>query len=328
MMSAMDERTAETANLYRQWAWVEAHGSSPIYERLALAVAEDPATLDFLSEVEATKRQPNLLFGALRWHNVVVEDPAEALAWLHDHRDLALRVMRGRRTQTNEVARCATLLPALALLPQPLALIEVGASAGLCLLYDSWRYHYTGPGVDHWVGPARNPLTLSCITTGDTPLPQEVPDIVWRAGLDLSPIDAADPDARRWLQALIWPEHHERAERLSAALDVAAVATPRIVAGDLVNDLPKLLEEAPVDATVVVTHSATLAYLKQDQRNAFITLLAESGVHRLGAEGPRVLPHVTEQISDDVEMNGRFVVSLDDRALALAQPHGGTLTWL
>ena len=235
----MDAST-ETANLYRAWARVEAHGSSPIYERLALAVAEDPAALEFLSEVEPAKRQPNLLFGALRWHNVTLEDPAEALAWLREHQDAVLAVMRTRRTQTNEVARCATLLPALALLPQPLALIEVGASAGLCLLYDSWRYHYTGPGVDRWVGSAKSPLTLSCATTGDVPLPQEVPAIVWRAGLDLNPIDAADPDARRWLQALIWPEHHERADRLNAAMDVAAVAAPRIVAGDLARDLPKL----------------------------------------------------------------------------------------
>ena len=152
-------------------------------------------------------------------------------------------------------------------LPQPLALIEVGASAGLCLLYDSWRYHYTGSRVDRWVGPTKSPLTLSCFTTGDVPVPQEVPAIVWLAGLDLNPIDAADPDARRWLQALIWPEHHER--------------------------------------------------------NAFITLLAESGVHRLGAEGTCVLPHLTRQILDDVEINGRFVVSLDDRALAMASHTGG-----
>ena len=324
----MDTNAAETAKLYREWARVEAHGSSLIYERLALAVAEDHAILEFLSKVEPVKRQPNLLFGALRWHNVTVDDPAEALAWLIEHQDAVLAVMRNRLTQTNEVARCATLLPALALLPQPLALIEVGASAGLCLLYDSWRYHYTGSCVDRWVGPTKSPLTLSCITTGDVPVPQEVPDIVWRAGLDLNPIDAADPDARRWLQALVWPEHHERADRLDAALAVAAQAAPHIVAGDLVTDLPKLLDQAPTGATVVVTHSAALAYLDEDERNAFITLLADSRVHRLGAEGPRVLPHLTKQIPDDVDINGRFVVSLDDRALALAQPHGRALSWL
>ena len=57
-----------------------------------------------------------------------------------------------------------------------------------------------------------------------------------------------------------------------------------------------------------------------DERNAFITLLAKSGVHQLGAEAQRVLPHLTKQSPDDVDINGRFVVSLGDRALAL--------TWL
>ena len=71
---AMDTSAAETAKLYQEWARVEAHGSSIIYERLALAVAEDPAILEFLSKVEPAKRQPNLLFGAMRWHNVTVDE--------------------------------------------------------------------------------------------------------------------------------------------------------------------------------------------------------------------------------------------------------------
>ncbi|PZS25236.1 MAG: hypothetical protein DLM61_20330 [Pseudonocardiales bacterium] len=125
-----------TADLYRRWARVAARGSSPIYEQLALAVAEDGAVLRLLESVEFGKRQPNLLFGALRWHGVPVEDPQRCLAWARAHPDRILAVLRTRRTQTNEVARCATILPALAQLPQPLALIEVGASAGLCLLYD------------------------------------------------------------------------------------------------------------------------------------------------------------------------------------------------
>ncbi len=62
------------------------------------------------------------------------------MSWAHEHAGEVLQVLSTRRTQTNEVTRCATLRPALALLPQPLALIEVGASAGLCLLYDRWRY--------------------------------------------------------------------------------------------------------------------------------------------------------------------------------------------
>ncbi len=194
--------------------------------------------------------------------------------------------MRTRRTQTNEVARCATLLPALAQLPEPVALIEVGASAGLCLLYDVWRYHYTGPGVDHWVGPADSPVTVSCTVDAAVPLPDAVPDIVWRAGLDLNPINARDPDARRWLHCLVWPEHHDRARALRAALNVAAEVAPRIDSGDLVLDFPKLLAQDPRDATVVVLHSATLSQLEPHQRDAFAATPARHGAHRLGAEGP------------------------------------------
>jgi hypothetical protein len=43
-----------------------------------------------LSEVEPAKRQPNLLFGALRWHKRNLENPAEALARLREHQDAVL----------------------------------------------------------------------------------------------------------------------------------------------------------------------------------------------------------------------------------------------
>ena len=53
-------------------------------------------------------------------------------------------VMLARSTQTNEHGRCAALLPVLAGLPEPLALLEVGASAGLCLLPDFYAYDMVG----------------------------------------------------------------------------------------------------------------------------------------------------------------------------------------
>ena len=319
---------AEIADLYRRWARIEAHSSSVSYERLALAVAEDPVAVAFLETMEPAKRQPNLLFGALRWHEVDVGDPPLALSWLHRHPDAVREVMGTRRTQTNEVARCATLLPALTQLPEPLALIEVGASAGLCLLYDIWRYHYTGTGVDHWVGPADSPVTVSCTVDGAVPLPNAVPDIVWRAGLDLNPIDARDPDARRWLQCLVWPEHDDRARTLHAALDVAAEVAPRIDSGDLVRDLPELLAQVPSDATVVVVHSATLSQVEPHQRDVFMTMPARHGAYRLGAEGPKTLPRFVHQVPEGIEINGRFLVSLNEEVLALAHPHGRTLAWL
>ena len=122
----------------------EAHGRSPAYESLAASVADDDDVLGFLAALPLAKRQPNLLFAAARYllgappgirtlRRMVRQDGAELS-----------RVILARRTQTNEPARCATLLPALAALPGPLALIEVGASAGLTLLFDRYSYDYDG----------------------------------------------------------------------------------------------------------------------------------------------------------------------------------------
>lgn len=107
----------DTVAEYREWAAVLAHGSSPTYERLAQAVADDPATVRFLDGLTSAQRQPNLLFAALRWHGAPVTDPSACLAWLADHRAQVRRTVRTRHTQTNEVARCALLLPVLARLP-------------------------------------------------------------------------------------------------------------------------------------------------------------------------------------------------------------------
>ena len=319
---------SETVDLYRRWARVAAQNLSPTYERLALAVADDAAVVALLEKVEIGRRQPNLLFGALRWYGVPVEDPVRSLSWARTHPDLILTILRTRRTQTNEVARCATILPALAQLPQPLALIEVGASAGLCLLYDYWCYHYTGALVNKWLGPANSPVTLSCQVDGDIPLPTVVPTIAWRVGLDLNPLDARDPTARRWLQCLVWPEHYDRAQTLQAALDVAADIAPRIEKGHLVRDLPALIEQAPRGATLVVVHSATLFYLDQPDREAFRAVLARYGTHRVGCEGPDILPQLTNQLPSHIDVDGWFLLSLDDCVLGLAQPHGRTLRWL
>ena len=322
------DESLDVAELYRHWAQVEARGSSAVYEQLALEVARSPQARALLLEVPAGKRQPNLLFGAMRWHNAPVADPPTAVEWLGEHWPQVKAVVLARRTQTNEVARCAALLPALALLPEPLAVIEVGASAGLCLLYDAWRYDYRGPGVEHVLGDATSPVTLSCSVSGPVPLPRDIPRIAWRAGLDLDPIDPADPDARRWLQTLVWPEQVERAHRLQTALDVAASAPPRVITADLQDGLADLVSQAPADSTVVVTHSATLAYLHDDARTAFLELVDQLGVHRLGLEGHGVLPRLLDQLPAGTDVGGQFLVSLDDAVLGLAQPHGGSLTWL
>jgi hypothetical protein len=132
----------QIAARYRRFAEVEAHGRSPLYEAFALGVAGDTFALDFLDALSDEKRQPNLLFAALRHVCGTPRDWSTFRTKLRDNAPAVRETMLARRTQTNEAGRCATLLPVLARLPQPLALIEVGASAGLCLLTDRYGYDY------------------------------------------------------------------------------------------------------------------------------------------------------------------------------------------
>jgi Uncharacterized protein conserved in bacteria (DUF2332) len=154
-------------------------------------------------------------------------------------------------------------------LPQPLALIEVGASAGLCLLPDRYAYSYG----DHSVRPhdvrADAPV-FPCRASSGTPLPRTVPHIVWRAGLDLNPLDVADPEQMTWLQTLVWPEQTGRAERLRAAVRIAQADPPRLVQGDLRDGVARRAAEAAKDAPLVVFHTAVLVYLSSEtERGAF-----------------------------------------------------------
>src|ERR1043166_8704703 len=225
-MRETQQRTHALAERYRRFAANEARGSSPLYEHLALHVAGSAGILDFLLSLPAERRQPNLLLAAVRHAVRVPHDGGELERFIRAHRPDIVRVMLSRATQTNEPARCAVMLPLLARLPQPLALIEVGASAGLCLLPDRYGYDYGRRRI------AGRPV-FPCHASAATPLPDRQPEIVWRAGLDLNPIDLADGNQLAWLRTLVWPEQTERLARLDAAIAVARRDPPRLMRGDL-----------------------------------------------------------------------------------------------
>src|SRR5690554_1105812 len=188
-----------TADRFRAFAEVEARGLSECYQEWALGISTDQAVLALLDALPPGKRQPNLVFSAARFLGAPVSDYARFARWLRGNWPAVDTVCRSHATQTNEPGRCATLLPALAAVPGPIALIEVGASAGLCLYPDLFSYRYTpvqGASARDEVGsrmlhPVSGPssVLLDCEYSGPVPLPQALPDVVWRAGIDLNPLD-------------------------------------------------------------------------------------------------------------------------------------------
>jgi hypothetical protein len=309
-----------TAEDYRAFA-VEARGRSPQYEELARAVAGDAALLDFLTALPTAKRQPNLLFAAARYLLGEPPDLAALHALVSDRGDELAGTMLARRTQTNEPARCATLLPALAMLPQPLAIVEVGASAGLTLLADKYSYDYAGHEV---AGTDPDAPVLACQPRGPVPLPARVPEVAWRAGLDLNPLDVTSDDDVRWLQCLIWPGETGRQERLAAAIETARRDPPPLHQGDLLTDLPALVSEAPRDATLVIYHSAVLGYVRRADRARFAETVGGLGAVWLSNEGPGVLPGTGIPGCDP---HG-FVLARDTEPIALTESHGNWVEWL
>jgi hypothetical protein len=152
--------------------------------------------------------------------------------------------------------------------------------------------------------------------------------VVWRAGLDLKPLRANRDDNRRWLASLVWPEHIDRAERLDRALHLVAADPPRLDAGDLLVDLLGLLAGAPSDATLVVFHSAVLAYLDQGQRSQFTDVMGAvkrtRDVHWVSNEAPGVI----RGADLNPRPRGRFILAHDRVPVAVTGPHGHSLAWL
>lgn len=322
--AAEPQKGRDLTEWYTSFGEVEARGQSAIYEEWALGVAGDPGIQALLMTMPLQKRQPNLIFATSRLLGAPVGPYGPFRDWLVDNFAAVAAEADHRMTQTNEARRCASLLPALALIDGPIALLEVGASAGLCLYPDRYAYSYDGGPV---LGDSA--LVLESSTTGPVPVPTVLPDIVWRAGVDLHPLDVLNADDMLWLETLVWPEQQERRERLLAAVGIAKTDPPRLVAGDAVAAVAALAAEAPDDATLVIVTSGVLVYLPAAERARFAEQVRALDARWISLEGRGALPEVEARLPEATPagMPGRFVLALDEHPLAFTGPHGQSLDW-
>lgn len=315
------------AERYRRFARVEAQGRSRLYEAFANHVAETLDALAFLGRLPRDRQQPNLLFAALR---LVAGTPASVKEFdiaLGEHGEAIIDVMLTRTTQTNEPGRCAALLPVFSQIEGPLALIEVGASAGLCLLPDFYSYDWDRAQLSPALRHEGNAPVLRCRVSDDVPLPGRYPEIIWRAGLDLNPLDVSKLDDRDWLEHLVWPEQADRLANLRAAIQIAQRERPLVVAGDLNDGLADLIAQAPRGATVVVFHTAVLNYVaEQAARDRFADSMIASEAIWVSNESPRVFPQFAEKAK--VLHEDMFLLTVDGKPSAWTGPHGQEVRWI
>lgn len=336
---------AETRLAYARFGEREARGNSPLYEEVSGAIARDDTLLARIETLPAAKRQPNLVLGAARYLNAPETGADAFVTWMVEHWDAVERVVRGRATQTNEAGRCATLLPFVVEAAQgrPIALVEMGCSAGLALFPDLYAYRFdAADGVADRVG-AGSPELATAVSGAQFDLPMGLPLVAWRGGLDLNPLDVLSDSAKardnaRWLEALVWPGQTTRAERLRGCiatvrghLGTHPGERPVVVRGDVVDDLDELLRQVPDELPLVLFHSAVLAYTDEATRAEFADRMRKiasrpGGFTWISNEGPGVMPGIAATLPDGVEVPaGRFVLAVNGVARALVGPHGQAL---
>lgn len=324
----MNEAHGHVAKWYRHFADYEAANKSPLYAELAAAISADPEVQALLATLPPVKRQPNLLFGVYRLLFGLASDWPEFRATLTANWPAVAAQMLERRTQTNEPQRCALLMPVLAGLPGPLSIIEVGASAGLCLYPDLYGYDWARDMGSHTLpSPLGGEAPLfPCAASSNTPLPAKHPEIVWRAGLDINPLDVKDTAALEWLRLLIWPGQEDRAMRQAQAVATARRNPATIHRGDVIEDLPALLAQAPAGSTTVIFHTAVLNYVEAERREQFAALVSELADCWISNEAPQTFPsHVP---ASPAPRGGLFALALNREPLAWTDSHGAALHWV
>lgn len=317
------DRIAELSSLFTILADHDFHDYSPLYERIARDLAASPDLLGFVDDAAAPNsrrgRVPVLFHATL--HDQALRHPDSALAtafagapmsdaelrdairsMLEEHDDEVVSTMRSRSVQTNEVGRSAALVVGLAAVAdtigddRPVALVELGPSAGLNLFPDRWHVDFVRDGdVVASTGPDDSTVRLCTELRGPSSPPSfTLPPIASRTGIDPAPIDASDSEQSRWLRACVWPDVPERPERLAAALAVVAQHPPPLLRGDAVTDLAPLVASVDDRQFPVVQSTWALAYVSAEGRAQVVGALDALGATRdlafLTLEEPRFTP--------------------------------------
>ena len=292
------------AERFRHFAGKIYADQSPLYTNLALRVAEDPELLRLAASAQEKAALPNLFFAAV--HLLLLKGEHHQLAAFYpslnnssqhydyvypyfrsfvlEHAGEIREIMMTHSVQTNEVGRCAVLVPAFELVAaqtkrQPLTMIEIGSSAGLTLLWDHYHYRY-GEGLE--CGESRSPVKIDCSLRGEKhpPIPGQLPKVASRIGIDLAPIDVNGAENVQWLRALVWPDNQKRARQLETAIRLVKQAPPRIITGNALDLILDLVEEVPDTAPLCIYHSFTLTLASKEPREKLHSLLTTASKKR------------------------------------------------
>jgi hypothetical protein len=303
--------------LRERFAAVPEFAESPLYTALAHVVAQEESLLRLAGA--ATRGQyPTFLFlGSIHYlllggidHDLasfypsVVGDVARRpdgagpslISFCREYQREILELLQTRLVQTNAVQRSLALRLGLVAVARdlrtPVHLIEIGASAGIHLRFDRFGYAL---GEAHF-GNADSRVQIEAELIGGELPPDldDIPPIASRNGVDLHPLDVRDPDDRRWLEALVWPDNQREANLLHEALGVVAADPPSVRAGNAIDICPRLAAELPGGEPRLVFTVATRMHVPNDQLDAF-----DAAINSLGENAPLYLLTLDRPLGSD-----------------------------
>ena len=346
-----------SADYFRFFANESLRGGSPLYEKLSLGIADDVAVQRLAATRKKGQPAANLMLGAVHYlllsgvkHDLgdyypslggtrPADDEAFKLfrAFCQSHETDVVDIIAKRVTNTNEVGRSSLLAPAFQIVSSlanaPLALIEIGSSAGLNLNFDRYGYRYVDESgatrLERW---SDSGLVLECtLESSDTPqLAESPPPVGSRLGLELQPIDITREDERLWLKALVWPERTDRFARLDGALKIAAVHPPTVKGGDATLNLAEALASVSVNQVRCVYHTVMFYQMSQDQagrvHNALLSASHAGPIFRVSVEG-EVSERNPKETHNPLKILRYHNGQLAGRTLAVCDPHGTSMEW-
>lgn len=308
----LDESEERLSRYFTRWGEMGTFDSSPLYKHLAVSIAQDSDLLRLAAHAQRSQPPPNMIFAAVQYllarddsaelrhyYAQYSDNPRPATeafpifrAYCLSNLDQLTSLIATRRTQTNAVGRSLFLALAFQEASQQLTadserlstertltVIEVGCSAGLNLNWFRFGYDYGDWGK---LGDEDGLVQLATEWRGEgRPVYRpNLPPVANTIGIDINPLDTTDESDAQWLEALVWPEHHLRRERLRDAIAVAQQYPPTLRRGDMFDLLPAAVRDTATDTPIIIFGSFVLYQLSEAGREAFYQLLDQLAQER------------------------------------------------
>ncbi|WP_255220303.1 DUF2332 domain-containing protein [Terribacillus saccharophilus] len=323
----------------------ECQGSSPLYVALARGVSSDMELLELCQYARSGQPIPNLFFGSVHYlllkgknhplkeyYPSIVnqpKNPKKAYPKFKEfclcYKDEITYLLKVRLVQTNEVRRCGYLYPVFSAIYEninkPLALIEIGTSAGFQLLWDHYAYSY---GNNKWYGNNDSKLRIVVGVNGDKfpEMTNQSPKVGLRIGFDLNIVNLHDEEEKLWLRSLIWPEHEDRVVIFKQATEYVLQNKLTLIEGDGLELLDHYVEDIPSTQTICIYHTHVANQMSIEDKKYLlrkVELIGET----------RDVYHIYNNIQDDKlhldyyeNGKGHFAT------IAETESHGRYFTWL